>query len=165
MALIIENGSLVENATSYASIDAARAFAEARAATLPVDDPDLETLLIQAMDVLESLRDSFKGSKVDPATQALQWPRMDVVIDGYDLPITSIPKELIAAQCQLAIEANLTDLMPTGDGRDVIREKVDVLETEYAPGSGGVAQPYFPKVQAFLAPLLKGAGGLRVGRI
>jgi hypothetical protein len=165
MALIIENGSLVENATSFVTVDAARAFAEARAATLPAADGDVETLLIQAMDLLEGLRDSFKGSKVDPATQALQWPRQDVVIDGWEVPTDHIPKELIAAQCQLAIEANLTDLAPTGDGRDVIREKVDVLETEYAPGSGGVAQPYFPKVQALLAPLLKSAGGLRVGRI
>lgn len=165
MALVIENGSLVTGATSYVTVDAARAFAVARAATLPTPDGEVEALLIRAMDMLESFRDRFKGSKVDPATQALQWPRMDVVIDGWEVPVTHIPQELKNAQCQLAIEANLTDLMPTGDGRDVIREKIDVLETEYAPGSGGVAQPYFPKVQALLAPLLKSGGGLRVGRI
>lgn len=165
MALVIENGSLVAGATSYVTVEAARAFAEARAATLPVDDGELESLLIQAADFLESYRDKFKGSKVDPSLQDLQWPRAGVNIDGYDFPEDEIPKQLIYAQCQLAIEANLTDLMPTGDGRDVIREKVDILETEYAPGSGGVAQPYFPKVDAFLAPLLKKTGGLSVGRI
>jgi hypothetical protein len=56
--------------------------------------------------------------------------------------------------------------MPTGDGREVIREKIDVLETEYAPGSGGAAQPVLSKVRAFLAPVLKtaGSGGLKVSR-
>lgn len=167
MPLVIENGSLVAGANSYVSVAEARAYATARASTLPADDTEVEAALIVAMDFLESLRGEYQGRKVNPATQSLQWPRTGVQIDGWDVPANHIPKELKDAQCQLAIEsASGVDLMPTGDGREVIREKVDVLETEWAPGSGGAAQPIFTKVRAFLAPLLSagGFGGIKVTR-
>jgi hypothetical protein len=56
--------------------------------------------------------------------------------------------------------------MPTGTGREVIREKVDVLETEFAAGAGGSPQPYLAKVRALLAPLLStsGTAGLKTLR-
>lgn len=167
MSLVIENGSLVAGANSYVSVAEARAYAEARASTFPAGNAEAEAALIVANDYLESLRAEFKGSKVDPATQSLQWPRQGVQIDGWNVPVDHIPKELKAAQCQLAIEAAAgTDLMPTGDGREVIREKVDVLETEYAPGAGGSPQPYLAKARALLAPLLSagGFGGIKVTR-
>lgn len=170
MALVIENGSLVAGATSYVSVAEARAYAAARASTFPADDTEgnaaAEVALIVAMDYLESLRADFKGRKVNPATQALQWPRQGVEIDGWDVSISTIPNELKFAQIQLATEAaNGTDLMPTGDGREVIREKVDVLETEYRPGAGGAPQPVLVKVQALLAPLLAASfGGIKVNR-
>ena len=165
MALVIENGSLVSGANSFVSVAEARAFAEARASTLPEDDGAVEVALIVAMDYLESLRAEYQGAKVAPATQALQWPREGVSLDGWEVPATVIPDVLKSAQCQLAIEAaGGLDLMPTGNGREVIRKKVDVLETEYAPGAGGSVQPVLAKVRAYLAPLLKG-GGKRLGAI
>jgi len=160
MALVIENGSLVAGATSYASVSEARAYAAARASTLPAEDSAVEAALIVAMDYIESFRDDFQGMKVDPLEQPLQWPRAGVRIDGAALPCTSIPKELKAAQCQLAIEsAGGLDLMPTGDGRDKIREKLDVIETEWAPGSGGSDQPFLSKVRALMVPLFRSGEG------
>ena len=167
MSLVIENGSLVANAVTYASVDDLRAFAAARKSTLPSDDDSLEAALIVAMDFIEGFRTDFKGLKVDPLNQPLQWPRTGVLIDGAKFPATSIPKELIAAQCQLAIEcAAGVDLMPTGDGRGIVREKIDIIETEYAPNNGGAPQPIFVKAKAFLDPLLNsgGTGRLNVTR-
>jgi hypothetical protein len=166
MALVIENGSLVAGANSYVSVAEARAYAAARASTLPEDNAEVEAALIVAVDYLESLGAKYQGKKVDPATQELQWPRQSVEIDGWQVPVDTIPKQLKNAQIQLAIEnAAGVDLMPTGDGREVIREKVDVLETEWAPGSGGAAQPVFPKVEALLTPLMSaGFGGIKVKR-
>lgn len=167
MALVIENGSLVAGANSYVAVEDARAYADARASILPAGDAEVEAALIVAMDYLESLRAQYQGQKVDPALQSLQWPRTGVVIDGWQVPTDHIPKELKDAQCQLALEVSAgTDLMPTGDGREVIREKVDVLETEYAPGAGGAPQPYLAKVMAFLEPLMSagGFGGIKVIR-
>lgn len=163
MPLTIETGSLIAGANSYVSVADARAYAEVRASTFPVDNAEAEAALIVAMDYLESLRAEYQGRKVDPTTQSLQWPRSGVVIDGWQVPTDHIPKELIVAQIQLAIESAAgTDLMPTGDGREIIREKVDVLETEYAPGAGGAPQPYFAKVRASLGALLKGSASGRL---
>lgn len=168
MALVVENGSLVAGANSFVTVAEARAYADARALTLPAEDPAVEAALIVATDYLESLGARFKGEKTDPENQELQWPRECVNIDGWDVPEDTIPKQLKNAQIQLAIEnAAGVDLMPTGDGREVIRKKIDVLETQWAPGSGGNAQPVFAKVQALLAPLMTsgGFGGLTSGRI
>lgn len=149
-------------ANSFVSVADAREFASSRALTLPDDDSAIEAALIVATDYLESLRDKYQGRKVAPATQSLQWPRVGVKVDGWDVPSDHIPKELKAAQCHLAIESAAgLDLMPTGDGREVIREKIDVLETEYAPGAGGSPQPVFAKVEALLSPLLGGWGRLK----
>jgi hypothetical protein len=170
MALVIENGSLVANATSYVSVAEVRAYAAARASTIPAadapGDASIEAACIVAIDFLESFRGEFQGSKVDAASQALQWPRIGAWLDGAEIPATTIPKILKDAQCQLAIEAvNGLDLMPTGDGREVIRKKIDVLETEYRPGSGGAAQPVLTRVRALLGPLLSsGFGKIKVVR-
>jgi hypothetical protein len=170
MSLVIEDGSLVSDASSYVSVEDVRAYAAARASTVPAvgaeGDAAIEAACIVANDYLETFRDEFKGSKVAPATQSLQWPRTGATLDGAEIPPDVIPKLLRDAQCQLAIESvNGLDLMPTGDGREVIRKKIDVLETEWRPGSGGAAQPILTKVRKMLEPLLSGSGfGLQVIR-
>jgi hypothetical protein len=170
MALVIEDGSLVSGATSYVSVAEVRAYAAARASNLPASgspgDAAIEAACIVAIDFLESFRGEFQGKKVEAATQALQWPRTGATLDGAEIPSTIIPKILKDAQCQLAIESvNGLDLMPTGDGREVIRKKIDVLETEYRPGSGGAAQPVLTRVRALLQPLLKiGFGQIKTVR-
>lgn len=159
MALVIENGSLVPGANSFVSVAEVRAFAEARASILSADDSAIEAACIRSVDYLETLRGEFKGEKVS-GTQALQWPRLGVLIDNFEISSEEIPAVLKSAQCQLAIEsANGLDLMPSGDGREVIREKVDVLETEYAPGSGANPQPALSKAKALIAPLLRNGSG------
>lgn len=163
MALVIEDGSLVAGANSFVTVAEVRAFAGARTSTLPVADADVEASCIRAMDYINAFRDKFKGSKV-AATQALQWPRSGAYVDGFEVAETEIPQVLKSAQCQLAVDAAALDLQPSGDGREVIREKVDVLETEYRPGAGGNPQPALTKARALLEPLLRSGGGLTVGR-
>lgn len=167
MALIIEDGTGKEDATSYVSAADARAYAAARGATLPPApggaDPDpLEPMLVQAMDYLEALASRYKGTPTFPAVQALSWPRTGVVINGTELAasgVGSIPRQLKGAQVQLAIEvAAGNDLMPTTDGRVVKKEKVDVIETEFMTGQDlgvtGLPGYTFAKVDALLEPLL-----------
>lgn len=174
MTLIVEDGSNVADANSYADVAFIRTFAEARGVTLPAADPDVEKMAIIAMDYIEALRSKFQGSKTytDPA-QALQWPRSGVLIDCTAFPDDSIPVELKKAQAQLVIEQlEMPDLSPSTDGYAVAKEKVDVIEVEYASGrlSGSatsVATPSYPKVDAYLDPLIYCCGGgmlLRVRR-
>lgn len=154
MALIIEDGTEVADANSYISVTDARTWAGARGITLSADDTVVEVLLIKAMDMLNTYRTRFKGTK-STETQALQWPRYLVYIDEVLLADDVIPQELIDAQVQYAIEAQSNDLQSTGTGQETIREKVGPIETEFAPRGSSTLQAKFHKAEAFLAPLLK----------
>lgn len=154
MALVIEDGSGVAGANSYIGVTAARAYASARGLSLPAADADVEVLLVKAMDYIEAFRTEFQGLKTD-ATQALQWPRTGATLDGYEVASDTIPTVLASAQAQLAADANLQELMPTGTGREVVMEKVDVISVQYAESGDTNPQPIFTKAEALLKPLLK----------
>jgi hypothetical protein len=161
MPLTIETGAGIPNANSYATVSQARAYAAARGLTLPASDTAVEAALVMACDKLQTYR--YRGSRVDTA-QALQWPREDVYLDDSTAPLdsASIPAELLQAQCQLAYDATQTELQPTGSGREVVREKVDVLEVQYAPKGSGSVTPQFNKAEAFLAPFLSATAGFGI---
>jgi hypothetical protein len=165
MALIIEDGSLVANANSYVTVEEARTYAAARGVTLSAVDAEVEQLLIPAMDYLEAQRDRYQGTKVS-ATQSLQWPRYPVYIDGFLFASDEIPNDLKNAECQLAIEKqNGVDLLPTSEGRAIIKEVVGPLETEYSE-SVGSDSPTMRAVDNLLQPLYNsGGGGLRTIRV
>lgn len=154
MALIIETGEGLETANSYVSVAELQAYASDRLEVLP--ESDVESLLIRAMDYLESIK-NYKGAR-KTSTQALAWPRTGVYIDGFPASSDRIPTLLKRAQMQLGIEAITYDLMPSSDGFAVASEKVDVIAVEYATGgrlSGKTLpiQPTFPKVDALLNQL------------
>jgi hypothetical protein len=162
MALIIEDGSGVAGANSYISVTNAKAYAAARGLTIGTVDAAIEILLTKALDYIEALRGEFQGSKTD-ATQALQWPRAGAYLDGVEIEDDEIPAVLPMAQAQLAVDAYTLDLMPVGDGRAVVRERVEgAVEVQYDPGGNTNAQPSLTAAMALLEPLLESAigGGL-----
>ena len=163
MALIIEDGSNVTNANSYATVVEIKAFAEARGFTLPTDDLEIEKLAIKATDYLESFRKRYQGTRTN-TTQSLQWPRLGVVIDDIEyVEGDSIPVELKNAQMMATIEANKTDLLKN-DKQALKKKKVDVIEYEYQDGTSSVSKG-FSKVDVYLEPLLKAGGiSLKSGR-
>lgn len=132
MALIVEDGSVVSNANSYISIADFETYAAARDYTIVGTS---ETLLIKAMDYLEA--QSYKGIKYT-STQALQWPRVDVVIDSYLVDTDTIPTELINAQCEvaMAIDAGNDPLLDLP--RKTISEQVGPIAVTYADGSSSL---------------------------
>jgi hypothetical protein len=156
MALIIETGARVTGANSYVSVSDAQDWADDREIDIEITDG----LLLKAMDYVESLRAEYQGVKA-ASDQALQFPRYGVWIDGYPLKSDEIPATLIAAQCQLACDAYTMDLLPSGDGREVVKESYakGMVALEYSPGSGGAASPHLRAAEAFLAPLLQSAIG------
>lgn len=166
MALTIEDGSGVAGANSYIDVATARAYAAARGLTLPAADGDVEALLIKAMDFIEAYRGDFQGRKT-AATNPLQWPRTGVILDGYSLAEDAIPQVLKDAQAQLAIDAQNADLMPIGTGREIVMERVDVVQVQYAESGSTNPQPIFTKAEALLKPLLKSGlfGSLRSLRV
>lgn len=129
MAIIVEDGSIVTGANSYVTTAELTNYGTARGVTLATD---AEQLLIKAMDYIEAL--NYKGIK-QLMTQPLQWPRVYVVIDGYYLNANTIPQQLKNGlmECAIAIDQN-TDPLRNAPIL-VSREKVDVIEVEYSPGS------------------------------
>ena len=166
MALIIEDGSIIANANSFADVSDTKAYATLRGITTldGLTDPEVEALLIKAMDYIKTKESQFKGDRVDVA-QTLSWPRFPVEVFGFELAATDMPPTLLDAQRQLAIDAIGIDLLPTGAGREVIKEKVDVIETEFSEQGSSTITPSLTKADELLAPLLVGDAALRSQRI
>lgn len=158
MALTIENGTIVAGANSYATVAELRAYAALRGVTVPSTDAACEVLLIKAMDYLAD--QVFAGDKVQ-ADQPLDWPRTGAWVENWPIPSNSIPRQLVQAQCALAIEAQTVDLMPTRDlqaGGTVVSESVGPISVTYA-NTGNVRRvPAIAKADALLRTLLKRNG-------
>ena len=156
MALTVEDGSGVVGANSYIDVATAQAYATARGVTLPSEDADVEVLLVKAMDYIESLRNRYQGERTyTSVTNNLVWPRIGVYVDGERIASDVVPQLVKDAQAQLAMDAQNADLMPTGAGREVIRERVEgAVEVEYNPLGITNIQPVLQKAKALLAPLM-----------
>lgn len=162
MSFIIEDGTGVAGATSYATVAQAQAYATDRGLSLPAAEADVQKLLIKACDFLQSLEDQYQGSRTD-AEQALAWPRSGVTVFGTRLvEDDAIPSMLVQAQCQLAVDLVDNDLQPTDQGKEVQTETVGPLSTTYFRSGTSVAQP--AKALALLEPLFRSALGLRTFR-
>jgi hypothetical protein len=153
MTIIVEDGTIVTGANSYVSEAELTAFASSRAITLS-SNYTTEQLLILAMDYIESLE--YKGIK-RLHTQPLQWPRVDVYIDGYYNNTENIPKELKNGlmQTAVAISNGYNPLAETI--RKTVREKVGDLEVEYASSSS--SRTIDKKINAYLYKLISGGNG------
>lgn len=158
MSLEIETGLASPTAQSYASVADLRAYATIRKASFPTTDADCEVLLMKAMDFLYD--QPFLGER-RTKDQALPWPRVGVVVEWWPIRIDEIPRQLIQAQCALAIQAQTVDLLPTKDISDpgaVVSETVGPTQIVYA-NTGNVRRvPAMAKADALLRTLLKKNG-------
>lgn len=147
--LIIEDGSIVANANSYVTVQELTDFAADRGVdTFTGDESEL---LIQAMDYLEN--QDYKGLK-KTQDQPLQWPRVNVVIDSFYFPSDEIPVELKYAQMQIAMSTDAGNDPNQVIERKVTKNKVDVIEQEYADNAP--ANAIDPKVNMWLRKLVVG---------
>ena len=154
MALIVEDGTGVSGANSYADLATIRAYAEARQVTLPAD-PNLEAFVLKGMDYLE-------GKKL--GLLALTWP-----LDGGTLcnkvPLAETLARLQQGLAQLCIEQQGgVDLAPTRTEAFVVEETVGPLTTKYSDkhGGGPGSAPDMPTVDNILGPLLAACGQARL---
>ena len=163
MAIVVEDGSVVTGANSYASIAEVRAYATERGVTLDADDAVVEVQMHKAMDWLEGYEDRFTGERYT-ADQELSWPRLYAEVHGFDVAYNAIPSQLIKAQAQLVVDVhNGVELQPTvTDTRVVTEEKVDVITVKYAEGTATAGatpgQPELVKAEMMLRPLLRSRG-------
>ena len=185
MAVVIEATVGDANANSYVSEAEAIAYAATRlnlagwATVTGTEATDNERkALIEATREIDSF--GFKGFRVTE-TQALAWPREGVI--AYDAPrlveigtytgypeyaIDEIPGLLKTATIELAfamLAAGSTDLTVADPNAGVIREKIDVLETEWEPGTRKNGLARYPRIVRLLAPFLADTRSFDVIRV
>lgn len=126
---------------SYADETQLTDYAAKRGLTL---DGDASVALIKAMDFLSIQQ--WQGDKTDPL-QPLDFPR-----DGE----TTVPQSIITAQILLALDADSGINLMGVPELAIKRQKVDVIETEYATGDNSVYTVQSnTQVDALLKPFLQ----------
>lgn len=163
MSIVVEDGTGLANAESYASVATADAYWAARsnpAAWSSLDVVGKETNLRTATEYLVRYSGRWRGSRVS-ATQALDWPRACVTVDRVTLPNNAIPVQLQRAVCELALKA-ASGPLTVDEGAQVKAEAIGPLSTTYADGAR--QQTRYAAVEAMLAPLLRNSGGITVTR-
>jgi hypothetical protein len=156
MAFIVETGLIVAGANSFASVADADAYTADRdiADWADYSTAEKQAALIKATDYLEATyRNNWRGQRVS-AAQSLSWPRSGVVVDGFPIPANIVPGAVNRACIELALRAAAGETLLADQGQAVKREKVDVIEVEYADYSDP-AQKY-PLVSRSLAPYVRG---------
>lgn len=143
MALIVEDGSIVAGAESYVSVANADVYHSnfGNAAWAVLATPAKESALRKATGYMQQVyRLRWKGTRTG-TTQVLDWPRFGVFVEDvayagfpYYVGVNVIPAEVQNACAELALKSSTTDLAPDVE-REVVREKIGPLETEYAPGT------------------------------
>ena len=160
--LTIETGAGLPDAESYASI----AAADVRCASLGMTgwaalaEADKEIALRKAMIFMATYRTRLAGRRVYQH-QALDWPRYGVAVDGFAVPSTIVPADVVHACIDLAVRAGSgEDLLPDLDtGSNAIKkDKTGPLETEYFQNTTD-ARERFVAVDTLLAPYFGSTGG------
>ena len=132
MALVVEDGSVVENANSYVTLAEFKAWADDRAISYNADDAVVEGQILRAMDYMERLY--FIGNKANE-NQPLQWPRTEALIDGYYSDATEIPKEVKIALYEATVVEASGNSELENQSRKTLRERVGDIEVQYAENS------------------------------
>lgn len=139
MALVIEDGSIVPGAESYATAAELAVYAANFGKTIPADDVAREVLLRRAALEMEAI--PWRGQAANSA-QALAWPRGGVRRQNWDIPSDVIPPQIKAGQMALAAEIHVDDLVDPETKRGaVVSETVGPLSRTYAAASKSASKP------------------------
>tara|TARA_R100001143_G_scaffold62940_1_gene67674 strand:+ start:6903 stop:7415 length:513 start_codon:yes stop_codon:yes gene_type:complete len=161
MTLVVEDGTGLTNAESYASVSEADTYFTARsnpAAWSGLTDDDKERHLRLATQYLDlHYGGRWKGQR-RLEEQALDWPRYDAEDrDGYDIDFDVVPVRLKHATIEAALRSVSDGLMPDLADPGAVknsRVKVDVIEiaTEYT--SGNKPTPTYPIIDNLIFDLV-----------
>lgn len=171
MALIIEDGTVITNANTYATISYVTAYCDDRKLLMPNGDDvdgesktDMEAAILRAMVYIESK--PYKGIKTD-RDNPLKWPRNGVEdIDEFAVESDKIPSEILFALARAFYEEIFepNTLQPNIERDDVIKqEKIDIIVTEYFEFKSPEATQ-FVIIDSYLKGLLKEASSIDVER-
>lgn len=150
MSFIPATGTNTDTANAFCSVEYADQYHAVRGNTLwGTNNTIKQAALIKATDFIEQVYGQrFIGTY---SGEGLSWPRYNVFQYASD----TIPDVLKKATCELALEGLAGDLNPISGGQQaVIREKVDVIEIQYADK---ITSKSRPAVSGYLSSLLGGS--------
>jgi hypothetical protein len=159
--LTVEDGSVVENANSYVTLEDCTAY-HASLGNEDWEDVDgQEEAILRAMAWLET--QPWKGQKTD-YDNPLQWPRSYVTLDGLEVPDDEVPTAVVRALCEAALIEGETPgaLRPALDrgGQVTSFSLAGVMSETYA--SGAPAGTTYPAITGKLRGLTYGSGNIKV---
>ncbi|MDB5612042.1 MAG: hypothetical protein JWP25_8942 [Bradyrhizobium sp.] len=190
MPIVVEDGTAIQSANSYASEATLDAYADDRAITLAAGDA--EAALIRGTRYIDSYRARFPGYRTNRRLQGLEWPRIiaftRVPTGGRDYPYSfgssdrsdsyaaflgisnilsnEIPIEIIQATCEAAIRelADPGSMQPDMDrGGQIERLKAGSVEIQY--GANASPQTTYLVIEGLLSGLLIPSSGGMVGTL
>jgi len=159
--LIVEDGSIVENANSLASLEELNLYASLRGYALPATEPERDTLMIKAMDYLFSIESKLQGVRAK-STQELPFPRVGVHGRNAYIASNVIITDWKRSQMELAIQVYEGELLQTGSSKEVQTQKVGDIETTYFEQGVRIKTE---KAEAYLKPYYKNGGTLQMVRV
>lgn len=138
--LIIEDGSIVPGADSFATVAELVTYAANFGKTIPSTEAARESILRRA--ALEMQAMAWYGTLVS-MDQALSWPRYDVYRGEWLLPSNAIPAQIKAGQMALAAEIHADDLAPPEQKKGAVtKNRVEgAVEQQYAAAPPSVTRP------------------------
>lgn len=142
--------ALTVGTNSYISLEDAKTYFADRLNSIEWDnaaDADKSKALIQATQIID--QKDFKGYK-SINTQALKFPRIGLIDDGFDVDGSTVPKRVKDAVCELAIWCLSEDYTEPNDLAGYQRIKIAVIEVETRQASK--AMP--PMVSKLLSPFM-----------
>jgi hypothetical protein len=164
--LIIEDGSIVENANSLVTDEEYKAFAKIKGYQVPSTQPDREAQLVNAYEFNNfNNEDKLQGSRVSPQIQTGMVPRNGMVAYEEYVNGNVIPQEFKTAQMltALAIQSGV-DTNAVQTDPDLASFSVDGVYSEtYQSGAKAPTVAKIPAVTRILKPYIKAAlngGGL-----
>lgn len=160
MTIIVETGSIVASANSFVTRADFIAYAASKGVTI-ADEEATDVLLVKAGQYINSQEPNLKGRLVN-RDQAMVYPRNDLQIEGWAWSSTEIPRQVILAQMELALDVNDgVDLYnpPANPNLTAKRERVEgAVEVEYFGQDSGFKVSRDSLSQAIMSVLLKRNG-------
>ena len=166
ICLIVEDGTIVENANTYIDVDETKIILENQGFDVSdLTETELGQFILRSAQYIESFRNRYQGNK-STSDQTMQWPRINVAIDDYAIDSDVIPPELKTAQALGAYEESIgNELQSTCQKGTLIEETIHgAITNKWADNGLSTSGDNFAAIDGLLAPLFKSGSLSRVFR-
>jgi hypothetical protein len=140
----------------YTTVADFRAYAKAGGVDLDAKtDDDLMAMLVQATRFIDSLDSKLRGKRT-VQTQPHAYPRRNLTIYGEPWPADVVPNIVVDLQHALALEVyEGIDIFGAMTEQAVVKERVDVIEVQYATSSSASADGNVEERESLAMALLR----------